>query len=173
MKKLLAILLFVVMSFSLASCGGEYPESKEDAVPENIAVAYAEPLYYTCAADAKDKTLVFGSKEALDLYYENNFEILGPAFEDFCEKHGYGDAYFEEQVLIGIKISPENCYIYEVQSFEKKDWQYVLTIKETTDVSIPVTPIESPPEYLWIEPEAGHDITASNLKVKWVYESIN
>lgn len=173
MKKLLAILLFVVMSFSSASCGGEYPESKEDAVPETIAVAYTAGTMYTCAADAKDEKLVFGSKEELDLYYENNYEILGPVFQGFCEKKGYNDAYFEEQVLIGIKILPEGCETYEVQSFEKKDWQYVLTIKETTDSSIAIAPIESPPSYIFIEPEAGHDITASNLKVKWVYEMIN
>ena len=180
MKKILVILLFAIMSFSFISCEKNnsvptmMPSSTStqlDVVPDRREVPFTL-RGYTCAGigDDYDSRLFFCSRDDLDSYYEENSAVLGSRFMEFCEK--YDDAYFENQVLIGILDSRSMATNYEVQSLQEVEREYILTIKSITAKNMVVPCMEYPPNYLFIEPEKGHKITASNFEVEWIKETV-
>ena len=143
---------------------------QQDVEPQTQKIAF-EIQGYTCTVyGAKDKILFFTNKEELDAYYEANSEVLGSEFTTFCEK--YDDAYFEDRVLIGTRYVWSGTEEYVEHSFEKQDAKYVWTITIGYDTDRVVPCILNKPSYYFIEPEAGHDITVSNLEIKWVSETV-
>ena len=176
MRKLLTILLISVLCCSLVSCGG---------APSENGIAFTARGFGCLRGIKYDGLLFFDSREGLDSYYEEHLlqlqEELDAYYEDFLTQYEdefatffqkYDDAYFEKQVLVGVLNSTGPNVDRSVQSLKFRDGKYILTIKSIINLDEDFVTELYPPYYFFIEPEAGHKITASNFEVEWITETV-
>ncbi len=184
MKRFVIFTLLIVMGFCLCSCrgvadSGDYSDettgtdeksSTESGSEESVRQIEYEAHYVRTEGgyDEKElsfpKVIVIRSRQELEQYYDENSEIfdIKGEFRDICEQ--YTDEYFKKQILIFVLV--------EHGSGSIRDEVTEVSLTEDSFMNISIvshSPYEQTCDmarwHIIIEPQAGVDVNAENIKL--------
>lgn len=180
MKKIVIFSLSIMMGLCLCSCQGavdsgdlrddsekvqfESYESETESLVKYEAHYVRTEGGYDEIELSFPKVIVIRSRQELEQYYEENSEIfdIKGEFRDICDQ--YTDEYFKKQILIFVLVEHGSGSI-------RDEVTEVILVKDVAmNISIvSYSPYEQSCDmarwHIIIEPQAGIDVNAENIKI--------